>query len=125
MAKEGRDKMSQVLDLAHIRVTALTEALGRCSGLIKEVELTKIQTATVLNSAFDDVQRALEDRRKMLLASLEELMLSKSESLKLHMEALNGLKQDISNCSDLVTNAHQLFSDEEVAAMKGIFPDRL
>ena len=125
MAKEGRDKMSQVLDLARIRVKALTETLGRCSGLIEEAELTKIQTATVLNSAFDDVQRALEDRRKMLLSSLEELMLSKSESLKLHMEALNGLKQDISNCSDLVTNAHQLFSDEEVAAMKGIFPDRL
>lgn len=125
VAKEKRDRMSKVLESAHIKVTELTGAVDQCSGLMEKVEHTKMKAAAEINNAFDDLLRALEERRNTLLARVEEIMLSKSEALKLCVELLNDTKQEISKCSDLVSDVHWLYSDEEVVVMKDIFPDEL
>ena len=110
--------------LQHVQDT-LAGAIGANEKIMEQLEASKQEAQLAINQAFEQLQEALDKRKKTLLSELESIALAQATSLTLQKEQFEKIQQNISHYSEVTSHYLHTHSDHEVVAMGGLIPIEL
>ena len=103
------------LDKAIVNVKAMTEKVGK----------RKVAVNNTIQSAFQELHKALDDREKALLAQCGEIATSKLTSLQLQMEEMVSLRDEIISCCAAISETQKSHTDAQLLSVAMVVQTRL
>ena len=125
IAKVHRDGMREALVCAQEMASKLTSAIGANDKMAEQVETSRENATLLINQTFEQLHRAIEERKKTLLSEMEAISLSKTTALSLQKEQLVKIQDEIGRYTEMTSHILQTHTDHEVVALGDLLPTEL
>ena len=125
IAMVRRDEMREALVCAHEMTSKLTSAIGDKDKMAEQVETSRENATLLINQAFEQLQQAIEERKKTLLSEMEAISLSKTTAMSLQKEQLVKIQDEIGRYTEMTSHILQTHTDHEVVALGDLLPTEL
>ena len=122
MASEHREELQIMLASALKSMDQVREGVVTLEERVKHMEEMGSKFALTIEGAFEELHRALDERRGKLLERVESLINSKVTSLFAQREELCKMEMGLAAGCDMASQVLQTHSDYEVVALKRLLP---
>ncbi|KAM6342059.1 tripartite motif-containing protein 3 [Podargus strigoides] len=113
------------LDAVRGRLPQLGAAVALVAGLSRELEQRREAAAAEIGGAFEELERALRQRRGLLLRDLRDTCSAKQEVLQAQLSALRQGQESIVSCCSFAEQALRRGSPAEVLLVRKQLSERL
>lgn len=125
IANGHRDRMKVALDGAHTAVSKLTDFTDANAKMMMDLYSSKQRVEMNINQAFEQLHRAIDERRKALFSDLEAVLISKTIPLSNQDQLYKQMLEDIGRYTKAILCILQTHTDHEVVALGSLLPNEL
>ena len=125
IANGHRDRMKVALDGAHTAVSKLTDFTDANAKMMMDLYSSKQRVEMNINQAFEQLHRAIDERRKALFSDLEAVLISKTIPLSNQDQLYKQMLEDIGRYTKAILCTLQTHTDHEVVALGSLLPNEL
>ena len=124
-AQKQKDDLKQSAQSMPDAITKLNEAIVNWKAMTEKVGKRKVAVNDTIQSAFQELRKALDEREKALLAQNSEMATSKLTSLQLQMEEMASLRDEIISCCTAISEAQRCYTDAQLLSVVTVLQTRL
>jgi len=124
-AQEQKDDLSRSAQSIPDVITKLDAAIADGKVMTEKVGARRISVNDTIRNAFQELHKALDEREKALLGQISEIATSKLTSLQIQMEEMTSLRDEISSCSEAISEAQRSHTDAQLLSVVTVLHARL
>ena len=124
-AQKQKDNLNHSAQSMPDAITKLNKAIVNGKAMAEKVGKRKVAVNDTIQSAFQELRKALDEREKALLAQCSEIATSKLTSLQLQMEEMASLRAEIISCCAAISEAQKSHTDAQLLSVVMVLQTRL
>ena len=124
-AQKQKDNLNQSAQSMPDAITKLDEAIVNGKAMTEKVGKRNVAVNDTIQSAFQELHKALDVREKALLAQGNEITTSKLTSLQLQMEEMATLRDEITTCGATISEVQRSHTDVQLLSVAMVLQTRL
>ena len=116
-ATQQKQKIAEENKLLVQAETKLQDSIKEAKAMMERIEEKRKEVDGRIKEEFQQLELALKNRKKELLAKTKEMSTTKLTSLSIQIDELSSLKDQITSCNSTVADINTNFGDTEILAI--------
>ena len=124
-AQKQKDDLYQSAQSMPDAITKLNKAIVNGKAMMEKVGKRKVAVNNTIQSAFQELRKALDDREKALLAQSSEIATSKLTHLQIQMQEMVSLRDKMISCCEAISEAQKTHTDTQLLSVVMVLQTQL
>ena len=124
-AQKQKDDLNHSAQSMPDAITKLNKAIVNGKAMTEKVGKRKVAVNNTIQSAFQELCKALDDREKALLAQSSEIATSKFNHLQIQMQEMVLLRDKMISCCEAISEAQKSHTDTQLLSVVMVLQTRL
>ena len=124
-AQKLKNDLNQTAKSMSDAITKLDAAIADGKVMTEKVGARKLSVNDTIQNTFQKLRKALNKRERALLAQTSAIAASKLTSLQIQMEEMTSLRDEITSCSEAISEAQRSHTDAQLLSIVTVFHTRL